>query len=195
MLRIDDTLISLDLIERNFCCYLDKCKGQCCVKGDSGAPLISNEVELLPAIIEKIKPYMRPEGIEAIEKQGTHVIDTDHEEVTPLIDGLECAYTIFEDGIAKCAIEKAWLEKVVDFQKPVSCHLYPVRVKTYNSFEAINYDKWDLCQSARILGDRKGIPVYKFAKDALIRRFGNNWFEQLQIAAKEIESMKQSKKG
>lgn len=186
MLRIDDTLISLDLIDKNFCCHLDKCKGICCVKGDSGAPLDKMEVEILPSIIDKIKPYLRPEGIEAIEKQGTHVIDSDHETVTPLINGEECAYTIFENGIAKCAIEKAWIEKKIDFQKPVSCHLYPIRVKQYDSFAAVNYDKWDICQPARILGDRKGIPVYQFVKDALIRKFGENWFRQLEIAAKEI---------
>jgi len=147
MLRIDDTLISFDLLEKKFCCHLDKCKGLCCVKGDSGAPLSDEEVLLLPKIIEKVKPYMRSEGIESIDRQGTHVIDSDHESVTPLIDGKECAYTIFEKGIAKCAIEKAWLEKVIDFQKPISCHLYPIRVKSYNDFVAVNYDKWDICEA------------------------------------------------
>jgi hypothetical protein len=189
MLRIDDTLISLDLLDKKFCCHLDKCKGLCCVKGDSGAPLTDAEVKLLPEIIEKVKPYMRQEGIESIEKQGTSVIDSDHEYVTPLINGEECVYTIFEDGIAKCAIEKAWLEKVISFQKPVSCHLYPVRVKQYESFDAVNYDKWDICQAARALGDRKGIPVFQFVKDALVRRFGENWYNRLEIAAKEFEKL------
>jgi hypothetical protein len=190
MLRIDDTLISLDLIDKKFCCHLDKCKGLCCVKGDSGAPLSNEEAELISTIIDKIKPYMRPEGIDAIEKQGTHVIDADHELVTPLINGEECAYTIFENGIAKCAIEKAWLDKKIDFQKPISCHLYPVRIKKYETFDAVNYDKWDICQAARILGDRKGIPVYQFVKDALIRNFGENWYQQLELAVKELEKMK-----
>jgi hypothetical protein len=190
MLRIDDSLISLDLIEKKFCCHLDKCKGICCVKGDSGAPLSSEEVEILPEIFEKVKLYMRPEGIASVEKQGTHVIDSDNEAVTPLVDGKECAFVFFEKGIAKCAIEKAWQEKVIDFQKPVSCHLYPVRVKAYDGFEAVNYDKWDICEAARILGYKEGIPVFEFVKTALIRRFGADWYDRLEIAAREFEKAK-----
>lgn len=191
MIRIDDTLISLDLLEKKFCCNLKKCKGQCCIDGDSGAPLTAEEVELLPIIIEKVKQYMRPEGIEAIEMQGTHVIDSDNETVTPLIDGKECAYTIFENNIAYCAIEKAWKENKIDFRKPVSCHLYPVRVKSYNDFVAVNYDIWKICEPARILGSKKGVLVYEFLKEALIRRFGRSWYNQLDIAAKEIESLRE----
>jgi len=191
MIRIDDTLISLDLLEKKFCCNLKKCKGQCCVDGDSGAPLTAEEVELLPGIIEKVKQYMRPEGIAAIEMQGTHVIDSDNETVTPLIDEKECAYTIFENNITYCAIEKAWKENEIDFQKPISCHLYPVRVKSYNDFEAINYDIWKICEPARIFGSKKGVLVYEFLKEALIRRFGRSWYNQLDIAAKEIESLEE----
>lgn len=191
MVRIDDTLISLDLFEKRFCCHLDKCMGMCCVKGDSGAPLTEEEVALLPLIIDKVKPYMRQEGINAIENQGTHIIDSDKEAVTPLIDGKECAYTIFEKGIAKCAIEKSWHEKMINFQKPISCHLYPVRVKKYDCFEAINYDNWEICEAARILGYKEDIPVYKFVKTSLIRQYGIDWYEQLTIAAREFESSKQ----
>jgi hypothetical protein len=191
MLRIDDTLISLDLLEKKFCCHLIRCKGICCVKGDSGAPLSSKEVELLPEIIEKVKPFMRKEGIDAVEKQGTHVIDSDFEAVTPLIEGKECVFTIFEKGIAKCAIEMAWQEKLIDFQKPISCHLYPIRVKTYDGFEAVNYDKWDICDPARILGVKEEIPLFEFVKEALIRRFGDDWYDRLEIAAREFENAKQ----
>jgi hypothetical protein len=186
MLRIDDTLISLDLLQKKFCCHLQRCKGLCCVKGDSGAPLTDEEVNLLPQIIGKILPYMRQDGVEAIEKHGTHIIDSDNEAVTPLIDGKECAYTIFEKGIAKCAIEKTFYEKAIDFQKPVSCHLYPVRVKKYEGFVAVNYDKWEICDPARKYGEKVGIPVFEFVKNALVRRFGSDWYNRLQIAAKEI---------
>ncbi len=123
MLQIKDSIISLELINNKFCCDLEKCKGACCIKGDSGAPLTIEEVKLLPSIIGKIKPYLRHEGIEAIEKLGTHVIDIEKEPVTPLIDGLECAYVVFENGIAKCGIEKADLTGVIKFRKPVSCYL------------------------------------------------------------------------
>jgi hypothetical protein len=188
MIRIEDTLISPDVIEKKFCCHLQKCYGACCVKGDSGAPLNEEEVKLLPRIIEKIKPFLRPEGVKAIENQGTHVIDSENEPVTPLINGEECAYTLFENGIAKCGIEKAFIEGSINFQKPVSCHLYPIRVRKFENFLAVNYDKWEICDPARKYGDKIGIPVYKFVKDALIRRFGEDWYNQLQQAAESLAS-------
>jgi hypothetical protein len=190
MLQIENTLVSLDLIEKKFCCHLKKCMGVCCVKGDSGAPLNDEEVKLLPGIIDKIKPFLRPEGIEAIEKQGTHITDSEDEPVTPLVNGEECAYAIFEKGIAKCGIEKAYVAGEVQFRKPVSCHLYPVRVRKYESFLAVNYDKWEICNPARKYGEKVGTPVYEFVKDALIRRFGVEWYNQLQLAAQKISEDK-----
>jgi hypothetical protein len=186
MLQIENTLVSLDLIEKKFCCHLERCMGVCCVKGDAGAPLNEEEVKLLPKIFDKIKPFLRPEGVKAIEKQGTHVIDNDGEPVTTLVNGEECAYAIFEKGIAKCGIEKAFNEGVIDFQKPVSCHLYPVRIRKYENFLAVNYDTWEICDPARKYGDKIGVPVYVFVKDALIRRFGGDWYKQLQIAADNL---------
>jgi hypothetical protein len=186
MLQIENTLVSLDLLEKKFCCRLEKCMGVCCVKGDSGAPLSEGEVKILAGIIEKIKPFLRPEGIEAIEKQGTHVIDGEDEPVTPLVNGAECAYAVFEKGIAKCGIEKAFFEGEIEFRKPISCHLYPVRIRKYENFLAVNYDKWEICSPARVFGEKLGIPVFEFVKDALIRRFGTDWFKQLQLAARKI---------
>jgi hypothetical protein len=186
MLQIKDTLVSLDLLEKKFCCHLEKCLGICCVKGDSGAPLTEEEVKILPQVIEKIKPFLRPEGIEAIEQHGTHVIDREDEPVTPLVNGAECAYAVFEKGIAKCGIENAFLEGCSEFRKPVSCHLYPIRIRKYENFLAVNYDKWEICNPARVYGDKVGIPVYEFVKDALIRRFGAEWFNELQLAANKI---------
>lgn len=186
MLQIKDTLISQDLIEEKFCCDLEKCKGACCVKGDAGAPLLQEEVDLLPNIIDKIAPFLRKAGIESIEKQGTHVIDDENETVTPLIDGKECAYAIFEKGIAQCGIEKAYDAGVISFRKPVSCHLYPVRLKKYEQFIAVNYDKWDICNPARELGSKLNLPVHAFVHDALIRQFGKDWYMHLKIAEKKL---------
>ncbi|MGD2035061.1 MAG: DUF3109 family protein, partial [Bacteroidales bacterium] len=183
MLQIKDTLISQDIIEQNFCCDLTKCHGACCVKGDAGAPLLEEETDILSGIIEKIKPYLSEGGIKSIERQGTHVIDSENETVTPLIDGKECAYVVFENGIARCGIEKAWSDGAVKFRKPVSCHLYPVRIRKYERFIAVNYDQWDICGPARKKGDTVKLPVIEFVKDALIRRFGKDWYLSLKKLA------------
>ncbi|HEX2936149.1 MAG TPA: DUF3109 family protein [Bacteroidales bacterium] len=186
MLQIDNTILSLDIIEKKFLCDLDKCKGACCVLGDSGAPLKKDEAELLQVIFPSLKPYLRREGIEAIEKQGAYVIDSDGDMVTSLVNNKECAYAIFEKGIAKCGIEKAFLDNRIDFQKPVSCHLYPIRVTKYSSFEALNYHQWEICKPARKLGAKKELPVYSFLKQPLVREYGEDWYKQLELAAKTI---------
>jgi Protein of unknown function (DUF3109) len=186
MLQIENTILSLDIIEKKFLCDLDKCKGACCVLGDSGAPLKNDEAQLLEVIFPSLKPYLRNEGIEAIEKQGAYVIDSDGDMVTPLVNNKECAYAIFEKGIAKCGIEKALLDNRIDFQKPVSCHLYPIRVTKYSSFEALNYHQWEICQPARKLGVKKELPVYTFLKQPLVREYGEDWYKQLELAAKTI---------
>jgi hypothetical protein len=190
MLKIKDTLISLDLLEKHFCCDLDKCHGACCVKGDAGAPLLAEEVELLPKIIKKIRPYLSKEGNESINMLGTHVIDQENETVTPLIKGKECAYVVFENSIARCGIEKAYLDGVIKFRKPVSCYLYPVRIKKYEEFIAVNYDQWDICAPARIKGEEIKIPVYKFTEEALKKHFGEKWFKMLNKAAIGFEKEK-----
>jgi hypothetical protein len=186
MLQIENTILSLDILEKKFLCDLDKCKGACCVLGDSGAPLKDDEAQLLQVIFPSLKPYLRNEGIEAIEKQGAYVIDSDGDMVTPLVNNKECAYAIFEKGIAKCGIEKAFLDSRIDFQKPVSCHLYPIRVTKYSSFEALNYHQWEICQPARKLGVKKELPVYVFLKQPLVREYGEDWYKQLELAAKTI---------
>lgn len=186
MINIQDTLISSDLLESKFCCDLESCKGACCVKGTSGAPLNDEEIELLPQIIDKINPYLRKESIETIEKVGTHVIDEENEAVTPLNNGLECAYVIFDGEIAKCGIEKAFFAGATRFQKPVSCHLYPIRIRKFNQFIAVNYDRWDICDPARVYGEKINLPVFEFVKEALFRRFDKEWYKHLKIAAKQI---------
>lgn len=186
MIQIGKTLISEDILEKEFVCNLNACKGACCVEGDSGAPLLESETSILEKIQDSIKPYLRPEGIQAIEEQGSWTADSDGDLVTPLVNNAECAYVVFdENGTTLCGIEKAWKDGVVSFRKPVSCHLYPIRIKSYPSFDAVNYDKWDICSDACTLGAELKVPVYQFAKDSLIRRYGEDWYEELTTVAKE----------
>ena len=186
MFEIDKKIVSLDLIQAKFTCDLEKCKGYCCVYGESGAPLEEEEVYILKKIFPELKKFLRPEGILAIEKQGTFVVDEDKEKVTPLIGKMECSYAIFENGIARCGIEKAFEAGVITFRKPVSCHLYPVRIKKYEGFEAVNYDCWHVCDPARTNGKNLNIPVYVFVKDALIRKYGEEFTETLSQIAQDI---------
>ncbi|MBK7571643.1 MAG: DUF3109 family protein [Bacteroidia bacterium] len=192
MLVIDNTLITDEVLEKHFVCDLNACKGACCVKGDYGAPLEDDELEQLDKVYSKVKPYMTPAGIEAVEKQGKYLLYEKKEWVTPLIKGKECAYTFFDEaGVAKCAIEKAYYEGKVKWKKPISCHLYPIRItKQKNGLEALNYDKWSICKAACKLGDSLKVPVYKFLKDSLTRKYGKEWYKQLEVAASRIDEIK-----
>ena len=185
MIQLQNTLISEDIIEKEFVCNLSKCKGACCVEGDAGAPLEDDEAKTLEDIFPELKPFLRPEGIHAIEEQGTWITGQDGEKETPLVNGSECAYVIFdENGITKCGIEKAHEAGAVDFKKPVSCHLYPIRVKSYSEFDAVNYHKWPICSDACVLGKELEVPIYQFVKDALIRKYGEDWWSELDGVAK-----------
>ncbi|OFY61870.1 MAG: hypothetical protein A2Y71_07700 [Bacteroidetes bacterium RBG_13_42_15] len=188
MIKINDTLVSLDLLEENFTCDLKKCRGACCVLGDSGAPLLDDEVEKLKTIYDDIKEFLRPEAREVIQENGVYYIDADGEPVTQLNNGKECVFTVFEKDIARCAIEQAFEAGKTDFRKPVSCHLYPVRIRKYKDIIAVNYDKWSICGPAILLGNRKKIPVFRFAKESLIRRFGETWFRELNEAAESYKA-------
>ena len=188
MIQIDDKLISEDLFSEEFVCNLAKCKGICCVEGDAGAPLDEEETHILDEIYPKIKPYLRPEGIQAIEEQGTYTLDFEGDLVTPLVNNAECAYVIFDEkGYTKCAIEKAYEDGVIDWQKPISCHLYPIRVTEYSNFSAINYHEWDICSDACTLGKELGVKVYQFLKKPLIRKYGEEFYQTLSEAAEEWE--------
>jgi len=183
MITIENTIISDEIITAKFVCDLNKCKGECCVAGDSGAPLEESELTILDTIYEKVKPYMAADGIAAIEQQGVFVIDGDNEFTTPLVDEKHCAFVIFEQGIAQCAIEKAYNAKEITFKKPISCHLYPIRISKYKSFDALNYDKWEVCKPACACGEQLAIPVYKFLKEPLVRKYGTTWYEELKTYA------------
>ena len=185
MFQLGNTIVSEDVLEKEFVCNLSACHGTCCVDGDAGAPLTDEETKILEHIYPKVKPLLRPEGVAAIEAQGTWVVGTDGDLETPLIDNRDCAYVIFDGPTALCGIEQAYNQKLINWKKPVSCHLYPVRIKEFSSFSAVNYDNWDICDPACTLGKELEVPVYKFVKEALIRRFGADWYAELETIAEQ----------
>ncbi len=187
MIEIDDKLISEDIFSEEFVCNLTKCKGACCVEGDIGAPLEKEEAEILDRLYPKFKPYLTEAGIKAIEEQGTWEVDpSDGEYVTPMVENRECVYVTFDEkGITKCGIEKAYEDGAIDWQKPISCHLYPIRVQKYRTFSAINYHEWPICSDACALGKELQVPVYKFLKTPLIRKYGEEFYTVLSEAAEE----------
>ncbi len=189
MIRIGNIICSLEIVEKHFICDLNKCHGTCCVQGDSGAPLTGDESELLSREIPHLMPFLTERGKNALERFGPHMIDQEGDIVTPLVNGNEeCAFAYFENGIARCAIEKAFEEGKTGFRKPLSCHLYPIRMKEYPEYITLNYDVWGICQPARDMGERQNVPVYRFVREALERRFGEEWFRELDRAAREWNS-------
>lgn len=192
MLQIDDTIISFDVLEEKFLCDLSVCKGICCIEGDAGAPLEPSEVKILEDILPVIWDDLSDNAKAVIEAQGVSYIDEENEPVTSIVNNAECVFTYTdENGVCKCAIEKAYRAGKIDFYKPISCHLYPIRLQQYKSFTAVNYHEWSICQCARTCGQQAKLPVYKFLKEPLIRRFGEAWYQQLEEAAKLIKKQKQ----
>ena len=186
MLQIEDTLVSLDLIEHFFQCDLSNCKGACCIEGEAGAPLEKEEYNILRDILPTIWHDLAPKAQQVIEKQGVGYIDVCGETVTSIVDGKDCVFTCYDsNNICRCAIEKAFQEKRTDFIKPISCHLYPVRVTQYKNYRAVNYNRWKICRSAEILGEKVQIPIYHFLREPLIRKFGQKWYDMLDLCADE----------
>ncbi|MDR2125424.1 MAG: DUF3109 family protein [Prevotellaceae bacterium] len=193
MIDIDDKLLSSDLLTECFCCDYEYCGGVCCVHGDSGAPLDEKETEIIKKNLTEILPYMKPEGRNAIEQQGVAVIDNEGDMVTPLINGEECAFSIYDENAnCFCSIERAYTDKKIDFRKPVSCHLYPIRVRKNSGTTMLNYDRWSICECARNKGKNKRIFVYEFLKEAIIRCFGNEFYTKLEDIDKLIKTKKHS---
>lgn len=180
MIEVGKTLVHEDIASKHFICNLNQCKGACCIEGDSGAPLQQNELGILDEIYPQVKPYMTEKGIEAVESNGTYVKDFEGDYTTPCVDqNKECAYVTWENGITKCAIEKAYEDGKIGWKKPISCHLYPIRVTPYPEFEVLHYDRWHICHSACSLGAELKVPVYQFLKEPLIRKYGQEWFDEL----------------
>lgn len=184
MIIVGDTIVSDDLYLVRFCCHLDRCKGACCVAGDAGAPLEEDEISLLEDHLEDILPYMTDRGKEAVAAQGVFDYDMLGKFVTPLVKDAECAFCNFTGGLAWCAIERAYEEGAIRFRKPISCHLYPVRVEKFDTFEAVNYHKWPICKSALKHGKNQGFMLYKFLRPALIRKYGEKWYNELEKTIK-----------
>ena len=187
MLQIHDTLISLDILQEYFLCDLSTCKGLCCVEGDCGAPVEESEVGELKKVLPLIWNDLSPKAQAIIEQQGVVCLDREGEYVTPIVAGEDCVFAYHDaSGICRCAIEKAFREGKTDFYKPISCHLYPVRIAQYNGFRAVNYHRWSVCRAAEILGKKKKVRVYQFLKEALIRKFGEEWYGHLCRAGEEL---------
>lgn len=177
---VENAVISDDIRENFFVCNLSKCRGACCVEGDSGAPLEESELSVLEEIYEDVKPFLTPEGVRQIEQQGKYVVDEDNDYVTPIINGRECVYAVRDQqGILKCGIEEAHRAGKTDFKKPISCHLYPLRIDTYDHYDAINYHRWHICSPACDLGQELRVPLYRFLREPLVRKYGQLWYDEL----------------
>jgi len=189
MIAIDHVLLSDEIVQEEFVCDLTACKGGCCVEGDCGAPLTEDEADTIARIYPKVKPYLKPEYIEEIERQGTHVYDDEYGAVTPTINGGICTYAYHDEaGIVKCAIEKAWRDGIVDFQKPISCHLFPIRITTQPGYDLVNYEpRKKLCKAACKLGKQLKVPVYRFLKDSITRKYGADFYDTLDAVAKKMK--------
>ena len=188
MFQVGKSIISEELLDEHFVCDLSKCKGACCVQGDAGAPLKNDEIKIIESNIGAIKKNMRKEGVDAIEEKGVFYIDQDEEPVTTLINKEECAFVFFDENkIAKCSIEKTFENSEMDFIKPISCHLYPIRVSELNSYQAINYNQWNICQPACDCGIKLKVKVFRFLKKAIVRMWGNKFYAELENVNKELE--------
>lgn len=189
MVEIGRAIISRDILEKDFLCDLQKCKGACCIEGDSGAPVTPEEVILIEKIYPQLKKYLPEKHLNTINSMGFAVIDSDGDLVTTLVDNRQCVYSFFNDqGILTCSIEKAFNDKMTNFRKPLSCHLFPVRITEYKRFDAVNYEKLKICKSAIACGKANHMPLYVFLKYPLIRKYGEEWYKELEIAAQYLRS-------
>ncbi len=181
MIIIGNALLSDDLYLERFVCELPVCLGGCCVEGEAGAPLEEAETQILQEIFSAVRPFMIAEGIDTVLTDGVWVRDKQGEHVTPLVQGRQCAYVYYDDiGIAKCAIERAFEKGVVEFRKPISCHLYPIRVTKYPHYDALNYHQWPICKAARKNGKKLDVRIFRFCRDALVRKYGQDWYDELE---------------
>lgn len=183
MLQIKDTIVSLDIAERFFTCDIASCLGECCIEGDAGAPITEDEYKKIKEILPLIWDDLMPRAKEEIEANSVAYVDEEGDLVTQIIDGKNCVFSCYgSNGMCLCAIEKAYREGRVDFMKPISCHLYPLRLKEYPSFTAVSYHRWKICKAAEVLGRKRGVRLYEFLKEPLVRRFGKEWYDELVTA-------------
>lgn len=188
MIQIQDVVVSLDVLKEKFLCDLTACHGICCIEGDAGAPVEMDEVARLEEVLPSVWDELSPAAREVIDRQGVVYVDRDGELVTSIVNGKDCVFTCHDEhGCCCCAIEKAYRAGKADFYKPISCHLYPIRVGHYGVYKALNYHRWSVCRAAVLLGEKEDVPVYKFLKEPLIRQFGEAWYAELETAADELK--------
>ena len=184
MIEIGRTIISRDVFEKHFVCDILKCKGACCIEGDSGAPLTDEEAIIIEKEYHTFEEHLPKNHKKEIAKQGFSVIDSDGDLVTPLVNNRQCAYSFYDErGNLKCAIEKAHFDGKLDFRKPVSCHLFPIRITEHKRFDAVNYEELDICKPGRVCGISEKLPLYKFLKEPLVKKYGAEWYREVEIAA------------
>jgi len=190
LIQIDNTLISLDILENVFFCDLSKCFGACCIDGESGAPLEESELKEIEDCYPIIKKYLTKTNQETVREKGYSYIDSDGDLVTTLVGKDECAFTIKENGITYCSFERAFRKNEIGFHKPISCHLYPIRITKYKDFEALNYDRQENCIPGCEKGKQSMMPLYLFLKEPLVRKYGEAWFDALCESVEELKEMK-----
>ncbi len=187
MIEIGNTIVSLDVIESKFCCDLDHCKGACCIEGDSGAPVTTEEADTIEKLFPLFKEYLSVENIAEIEKQGFSLIDHDGDLVTPIVGRNECVFTFVDNkGITLCAIERAYFEKNTGFRKPISCHLFPIRITEYKRFDGVNYERLKICKAGRSCGKTNNLPLWKYLQEPLTRKYGDEWYNELKLVVENI---------
>ena len=188
MLQIQDVIVSFDVLTKCFSCDLSCCKGACCIEGDAGAPVTPEEIAAIENLLPTIWDDLSIEARKVINRQGVAYSDPEGELVTSIVNGKDCVFTCYgEDGCCYCAIEKAYRAGLCKFKKPVSCHLYPIREKKLGDMTGLNYDRWDVCHAAVLRGEKDGIPLYKYLKEPLIRRFGQQWYDELDFTVEELK--------
>ena len=186
MFLIQNTLVSLDVIEKEFCCDLETCRGCCCIEGDAGAPISDEEVAEIEQIMPLLLPEMTKEARAVVEKQGVSYLDPSGERVTSIVNDKDCIFARTDhNGWCYCLIEKAYNAGKIGFRKPISCHLYPIRLTRVGNYIGVEYHRWDICHCARQLGKKKHIPLYQFLREPLVRRFGEAWYAELELTASE----------
>lgn len=188
MIQIQNTILSLDILEKDFCCDLNSCHGCCCIEGDAGAPLDDDEVKIIEDLLPAIWDDLTPEAQDVIRQQGISYLDKDGDRVTSIVNNRDCVFArIDHNGMCYCTIDRAYREGRVKWQKPLSCHLYPIRIKNFGDFVGLNYHRWDICHCARMLGKKQHLRVYQFLKEPLIRRFGQAWYDELELTVHQLE--------
>ncbi len=190
MIEIGKTIVSLDVLESKFCCDLYQCKGACCIEGDSGAPLTTEEAGIIEQLFPDFMEYLSEVNLQEIAKQGFSLIDQDGDLVTPIVGKNECVFTFVDgQGITLCAIERAYFEKNTGFRKPVSCHLFPIRITEYKRFDGVNYEKLKICKAGRACGKSSDLPLWKYLKEPLIRKYGEVWYRELTLVTENLPDL------